>query len=366
MEFISRELYLEVSFSKEIGEERPDDVVASADETSLSLKAITEALHEIAEQVKDGVPVGPTRVGEGFVASWRFGDSDDDVPMLQTDQRREDRRKASQRSNNDRVHSKRGADEPLEKVVNDVGGFLIPKPVLYAKASGKSNARPIYRYFPFRPGTWASGGGAQAAARALKVFAVLHAAHRGPEALSVEDLQPLFFRSSSDLITYREGWKAGRFWSVRAFTKAMNAREKHAKGLVSEHVLPRSQTLRRALAEPDIRLAARFVWDHSFECVILAGENNELTTRDASRPKNTIWEFEHGPWERYAGTSVRILDVRLPGFWLTDDERTLLRRLGLLEEWSQAWEATCRTSGDPRYVAEWSNYQPLEKGPPCG
>ena len=202
------------------------------------------------------------------------------------------------------------------------------------------------------------GTAAGGRSRALKVFAVLHAAHRGPEGLELDDLLPLFFRSSSDLITYREGWKAGRFWSVKAFEKAVLAREKHTNGLISEHVMPRSQALIRALAIEDAEKAVEFVWNNSFECVVTADENKELTGLDQKRPRREPWVFEKGPWQRYSGTSIRILDVTCNGqAWLTQENREALQGLDLIAKWDESILA----SAAPEFLDQWKKYIPVEK-----
>lgn len=99
----------------------------------------------------------------------------------------------------------------------------------------RKNSPPHYRAFPFKPGKKPGGGNVKFAEDALCVFKVLYEAYARRE-LTIEQLAPLFFRSTSDLITYREGWKAGKFWSVDAWEQA--CRQGNTNGLVSEHVLP--------------------------------------------------------------------------------------------------------------------------------
>jgi hypothetical protein len=311
---ISRELYLEVSIRKVPQHlDAPARVVAPCEADRPSLGEVSKVLHDIADQVLEGVPVGQSAIDDRFVADWQFGGALDDPDLAEA------KAEPSPAGGNDLERGPRRTDEFEEPEITEVSGFRIPPPRPVARASTKKNARPIYRYFPFKPGSLASGGGWQAAARALKVFTVLHAAYRGPERLRIEDLQPLFFRSSSELITYREGWKAGRFWSVEAFKQALN--EKHTKGLISEHVMPRSQTLMRALEIESMGQAAEFVWDNSFECVVTSKENNELTRQDAKRRRG-IWVFEKGPWERYLRANIHILDVECNGQkWLTPGDR---------------------------------------------
>lgn len=352
----SRELHLEVSITNApLGLDAPR--VVEPGEAGPSLEEVSKALHEVAEQVLEGAPVGQTAIGDRFVANWQFSGTLDDLDLAEVGRARPSKAESSPAPGDDLERDTRPTDEFDEPEFTQVSGFRIPTPQPVARASTKKNARPIYRYFPFTPGSLASGGSWQAAARSLKVFAVLHAAYRGPERLEIEDLQPLFFRSSSDLVTYREGWKAGRFWSVEAFKKAVCAREKHSRGLISEHVMPRSQTLMRALAIGSMGQAAEFVWDNSFECVVTAEENNELTRQDARRPKRDIWVFENGPWERYAGTTIRILDVECNGQrWLTPEDSEALQRLGLLAK----WDPSLLNQADPEILAQWGAYVPVE------
>lgn len=352
-----REFYLEVSITNtQQGLEAPPMV--EPNKASPSLGEISNALHEVAEQILEGAPIGNTEVNDSFVASWQFGGTQDD-PDLPGDRSNRPSEAKTSPELGDRVEPDTGpADMFEESEITEVRGFRIPQPQPVAWSSTKKNARPIYRYFPFMPGKPVGLGSWQAAARALKVFAVLHAAHRGPEGLELEDLLPLFFRSSSDLITYREGWKAGRFWSLKAFEKALSAREKHTNGLISEHVMPRSQTLIKALAIEDAGEAAEFVWHNSFECVLTAEENNELTGRDKKRPNREPWVFEKGPWQRYSGTSIRVLDVTCNGQkWLTQEDRETLQDLDLIAEWNESLLARAA----PQFRDQWKTYVPVEK-----
>lgn len=176
------------------------------------------------------------------------------------------------------------------------------------------------RKFPFRPGAKPGSGNMRRAEDALAVFEVLHGAYQDGR-LTFEQLQPLFFRSTSDLITYREGWKAGKFWSRAAWRAA--CKNGNTNGLVSEHVLPRSVALEHALALP-IEQAKQFVWANSFECVI---------TRDEDKRVNTVKEkYPHDPWTRYSQAGVKILDVHYPSGkpFLEDSDRHLLRRHRIL------------------------------------
>lgn len=353
----SREFYLEVSITNA---PQGVDAVPEAEpcEAGPSLREVSKALHEVAEQILEGAPIGHNTIKDRFVASWSFGGIFDGPELAGCRPARPSKVKSIPKSRDDVGRDARLTDEFEESEITQVSGFRIPLPQPVARASKQKNSRPIYRYFPFKPGSLVGGGSWQAAARALKVFAVLHAAHRGPTRLEVEDLKPLFFRSSSDLITYREGWKAGRFWSIEAFKKAVSSREKHTGGLISEHVMPRSQTLMRALEIENLDQAAEFVWNNSFECVVIADENKKLTGQDAKRPKHDVWVFNNGPWERYVGTSIRILDVECNGQkWLTQQDREVLQRLGLLAEWDQS----LLNEADPEILAQWDAYVPVEK-----
>ncbi len=323
-----------------------------------SLGEVSKALHEVADQVLEGAPIGHIAIGDRFVANWQFGRTLDDLDLAEVRQARLSKAESSPAPGNDVGRDTQPVDNFEEPEITHVGDFCIPVPQPVARASTYKNARPIYRYFPFKPGKSVGDGSWQAAARALKVFAVLHAAHHGNEGIEFEDLQPLFFRSSSDLITYREGWKAGRFWSVEAFKVAVSAPERHTNGLISEHVMPRSQTLMRALKIEDVGLAAEFVWNNSFECVVTAKENDELTRRDAKRPKRDIWVFENGPWERYKGTGICILDVECNGHkWLTQQDRDVLSKLDLLANWDPSF----LNQAAPAILDEWRKYAPVTK-----
>jgi hypothetical protein len=175
------------------------------------------------------------------------------------------------------------------------------------------------RTFPFRCGKKPGAGSGLRAIHALEVFEPLHAACRAGR-LTFQHLQPLFYRSTSDLITYREGWKAGRYWSQDAWASAkLNG---NTNGLISEHVLPRSCTLRHALEIPSWDEAKQFIWTNSFECVITKRENTEVHPRPGD---------VNDPWSRYAGSSVQIIDVSPSDeVFLTRGDRAVLRRHGLL------------------------------------
>lgn len=353
----SHDFYLEVSITNALrGPDGPPVVESS--EARPSLAQVSKALHEVAEQILEGAPTGHTAISDRFVATWQCGLAQDEPSLTG----RQPTRPSNAGTTLEQFARAEPASRPTDELggdqITEVLGFRVPGPQPVAWASRNKNARPIYRYIPFKPGSSVGLGSWQAAARALKVFGVLHAAHRGPERLEVEDLLPLFFRSSSDLITYREGWKAGRFWSVEAFKKAVGAREKHTNGLISEHVMPRSQALRRALEIEHMGHAAEFVWNNSFECVVTTDENNELTRQDQKRPKDQIWEFADGPWERYVGTSIRVLDVACYGQqWLTPEDREVLQRLGILED----WDASLLNQADPDILAGWDTYVPVTK-----
>jgi hypothetical protein len=175
-----------------------------------------------------------------------------------------------------------------------------------------------YRSFPFRPGKKPGSANIPQARDALEVFAVLYEAYHSGR-LTEKQLQPLFFRSTSDLISYREGWKAGKFWSRDAWKEA--CRNGNTNKLVSEHVLPRSVTLNAALKRP-LEQAKEFVWAMSFECVVTRPENRSLP-RDTGYPDD--------PWRRYAEAGIRVLDVHYDGqAFLSDDDRAPLLRHGIL------------------------------------
>ena len=76
------------------------------------------------------------------------------------------------------------------------------------------------------------------------------------------------------------------------------------------------------------------------------------------RPGSEIWLFENGPWQRYAGTTIRILDVECNGQrWLTPEDRETLHSLDLLAE----WDASLLYHADPEILAQWGTYVPVEK-----
>ncbi|MFT3857508.1 MAG: hypothetical protein QM742_08435 [Aquabacterium sp.] len=179
-----------------------------------------------------------------------------------------------------------------------------------------------YRSFPFKPGALPTKGHERRADDALIVFSVLHEAVKAGR-LTFEQLQPLFFRSTSDLVTYREGWKAGKFWSRDAWQTAV--RNKHTNGLISEHVLPRSAALKHAL-KLDIDEALAFVKAKSFECVVTKAENKALNAVKAAFPDD--------PWRRYALAGIKVLDVRGPNgvSFLDETDRAELSRHGILVE----------------------------------
>ena len=178
---------------------------------------------------------------------------------------------------------------------------------------------PVHRTFPFRPGAKPGCGNLQRAQDALLIFELLHDAYQQSK-LTFEQISPLFYRSTSDLISYREGWKAGKFWSCQAWNVACG--QGHTNKLVSEHVLPRGDALRHALSLP-INLATAFVWKNSFECVITKDEDR-LVNRHAGNPID--------PWTRYAIAGVKVKDVQWPHgvFFLDESERALLKRHNIL------------------------------------
>lgn len=178
---------------------------------------------------------------------------------------------------------------------------------------------PVHRTFPFRPGAKPGGGNLQRAQDALLIFELLHEAYQNKK-LTFEQISPLFFRSTSDLISYREGWKAGKFWSCQAWDVACG--QGHTNKLVSEHVLPRSDTLKHALSLL-IDPAKDFVWNNSFECVITKDEDR-LVNRHAGNATD--------PWKRYAEAGVKVKDVQWPHgvFFLDKSDRALLQSHSIL------------------------------------
>lgn len=182
----------------------------------------------------------------------------------------------------------------------------------------KANTAP--RAFPFRAGTGFKPGDMLRARDALEVFGVLWDAHQNG-ILERRHLQPVFFRSVSDQITYRESWKRGKFWSVDAWQAALTAG--NTNDLVSEHVLPRSQALAHALSIGNREAALQFVWDASFECVVTKEEDSRLP-RASGYPED--------PWKRYAEASIMIFDVEHPRGvrFLDDADRAALIRHGIL------------------------------------
>jgi hypothetical protein len=175
------------------------------------------------------------------------------------------------------------------------------------------------RVFPFRPGARPGTGHAPRAKGALNVFRVLHGAYKAGE-VTLDELQPLFFRSTSDLISYREGWKAGKFWSEQAWIAACTSG--NTNGLVSEHVLPRSKTLEHALQLP-VEEALDFIWEMSFECVVTKSENGR-----ANKAEHDVRD----PWLRYRHADIQVLDICDPTgvFFLSNADRQPLVRHGLL------------------------------------
>lgn len=188
----------------------------------------------------------------------------------------------------------------------------------------KQQAPIVCRRFPFTPGKRPGPGNLTAAQDALSVFDVLHEACSAGR-VSVKQLHHLFFRSTSDLISYREGWKAGKFWSVEAWRKAVEQR--NTNGLISEHVLPRSVVLETAVEMP-LEQARKYIWDMSFECVVTRPENKKLPRKKG---------YPDDPWRRYAEAGIRVLDVTYEGVpLLTDDDREVLMRHGILAPWSES------------------------------
>lgn len=160
----SREFYLEVSITDAAqGLETPTMVDPS--EACPSLGEISNALHEVAEQILEGAPIGHTPVSDSFVASWQFGGIQDDPDLSGRPPDRQSQAKTSLDLGERAELDASAAGEFEESEITEVRGFRIPRPQPVAWSSTKKNARPIYRYFPFMPGKPVGLGSWQAAAR---------------------------------------------------------------------------------------------------------------------------------------------------------------------------------------------------------
>jgi len=165
---------------------------------------------------------------------------------------------------------------------------------------------------------------------ARRIFEELWRGHRDHR-LSAKDIQDTFFQGISDLISYREGWHSGRYWSVNAWETARKSNAVTNNGLIAEHVLPRTCALGHAL-ELDEQAAGDFVWESSFYCMITDAENNALTRAGraaAGTPAN--------PWVRYKHNEFRIMILDVEDAQgdklIPETERKKLNALELLEPW---------------------------------
>ncbi|HDR9250816.1 hypothetical protein WI93_24670 [Burkholderia vietnamiensis] len=172
---------------------------------------------------------------------------------------------------------------------------------------------------------------------ALTVFEALWDAYQR-KTLKAEDIQNTFFDSISDLISYRDGWKCGRYWSVDAWEKARLANGVTHNKLLAEHVLPRSAALFHALELPK-EAAKKFVWDKSFYCTITEDEDGRLNKAGLKDQGNPV-----DPWQRYAKVNIVILDAedQAGRKFIPDVERAHLKQLGILHPWEDRFR--CRSS----------------------
>ncbi|KXU87142.1 hypothetical protein CR51_36015 [Caballeronia megalochromosomata] len=179
---------------------------------------------------------------------------------------------------------------------------------------------------------------------AHRIFKELWRGHQDHK-LSARDIQDTFFQGISDLISYREGWHSGRYWSVNAWETARKSNAVTNNGLIAEHVLPRTCALGHAL-QLDEQAAGDFVWKSSFYCMITEDENKALTRAGraaAGSPDN--------PWERYKHDDFRImiLDVKdgAGNTLIPEAERDNLNELGLLEPWDAKYGMRCEVPLTP-------------------
>lgn len=185
------------------------------------------------------------------------------------------------------------------------------------------------RDFPFEAGSGYRATDSLLARNALDVFEVLWSAARAGQ-LTREHLQPVFYRAVCEFVTNEEGWKRGRFWSVEAWKRAVDAGRTGNQRLVHEHVLPRSALLAHLLEVCQTKEEAiAFLKDNAFCCVVTKEENAPLPLHKG---------FPDDPWRRYAlpGKRIAILDVEYPPgkHFLTDADRAMLRRHDLLVAWA--------------------------------
>jgi hypothetical protein len=180
------------------------------------------------------------------------------------------------------------------------------------------------RTFPFKAGTGYKPADWDLALGALKTFGVLWNHVKNGD-LVERDISHVFKNSTSDLISYRDSWKCGKFWSVSAWETA--CANGNTNGLLAEHVLPRGETLKHALSFHNVEDAKRFVWENSFVCVVTKAEDDILTSAGFRSMGDVA-----NPWTRYAAVKgLYILDVIHDGHsFLSDSEREPLKALDLL------------------------------------
>jgi hypothetical protein len=180
------------------------------------------------------------------------------------------------------------------------------------------------RRFPFVAGTKFKATDWVKAERAVKVFKEIWNAVQAGR-LTKEDVAHSFFYSTSDLISYRESWKCGQYWSVGAWETALTNGK--TTELVAEHVLPRDAILQEVLSIEDWATAKQYLWDNSFVCIITKAENKRLGAAKLSKVG-----FPHDPWERYKRVKIYVLDAECPAgtYLMTAAERARLQAKGLL------------------------------------
>jgi hypothetical protein len=198
--------------------------------------------------------------------------------------------------------------------------------------------------FPFyvRPHWLPSPARLRKANAASAVFGALYDAHK-TNVLAASDIQDTFFASISDLISYRDGWHCGRYWSVNAWNTARTVNGVSKAGLIAEHVLPRSVALNYALTQ-DRAQALDFVWEQSFYCMITKDEDQLLRTAGLH-----ALGYPADPWERYAEANrhhaasgqIQILDAedRNGNKLISSSVRSRLLALGLLASWQPGFGA---------------------------
>jgi hypothetical protein len=217
--------------------------------------------------------------------------------------------------------------------------------------------------FPFeiRP-AWLPGAARMRKANSARaVFGVLHDGVT-QQTLTAADLQDTFFSSISDLISYREGWHCGRYWSVEAWQKARTNNGVTNIDILAEHVLPRGIALRHALTLNRTD-AADFVWEQSFYCMITKEEDARL---NAAGLQAEGWPEE--PWKRYAHerlgvVGIQVLDAEDPAGnkLIPSSVRIRLQALGILASWQFGYGVPVAHAGMP--VAAAGAFFPLSGTP---